>query len=375
MDARVRLTASDRPGVAQPVPVRDIPARPWGSISIATLVLAALMLGAWEWHWRAFGASPTYRNSNGSWAQQRRRIDEGEGGKTVLIGASRVMFDVQLPVWERLTGERPIQLAIEGTSPLPMLEDLAADPAFTGKLLVGVTPDKLFTGFAARGDVVPYYHKQSPSQRTGNWLSRHFIEPYFAFYDPDFALATVVQRQAWPARPGIPVHATVRKLFNQQVDRNTQMWRKVEVDADYRALVRSIWADRFDAAPPGMDTPAGWKKRVDAQIDKATRAVATLRARGVKVLFLRPPSTGEYYAYEQKYLPRAQTWEPLLQRTGAPGIHFEDYPALQGYDVPEWSHLTAAESERFTAALVSIVQRDFWPAGAAAASAGAVTPN
>ena len=26
----IRQTASDRPGVAQPVPVRDIPDRPWG---------------------------------------------------------------------------------------------------------------------------------------------------------------------------------------------------------------------------------------------------------------------------------------------------------------------------------------------------------
>ena len=67
----------------------------------------------------SFGATPGYRNSNGAWAEQRRRIDTGEGGKTVLIGSSRVMFDVQLPVWERIAGERPIQLAIEGTSPVP----------------------------------------------------------------------------------------------------------------------------------------------------------------------------------------------------------------------------------------------------------------
>ena len=50
---------------------------------------------------------------------------QGEGNKTVLIGSSRVLFDVQLPVWEKLAGERPIQLAIEGTSSVPVLEDLA----------------------------------------------------------------------------------------------------------------------------------------------------------------------------------------------------------------------------------------------------------
>lgn len=77
------------------------------------------------------------------------------------------------------------------------------------------------------------------------------------------------------------------------------------------------------------------------------------------MLFVRPPSVGEYYAYEQKYLPRAETWDLLLARTGTLGIHFEDYPELQGYELPEWSHLSAAEADRFTAALVPIVEREF----------------
>ena len=175
-----RLTAADRPGVAQPVPVRDVPAQPWRPIFLGTLTLLVMLLAAWEGYWRAYGVTPGYYNSKGEWAQQRRRIDKGEGGKTVLTGSSRILFDVQLPVWEKIAGERPIQLAIEGTTPLPVLEVLAADPLFTGHVLVGVASDLFFSGFAYRGDVVPYYHKESPSQRVGNWLSQRLIEPYFA---------------------------------------------------------------------------------------------------------------------------------------------------------------------------------------------------
>ena len=63
---------------------------------------------------------------------------------------------MQLPVWEKLAGKRPIQLALEGTSPLPILEDLADDPNFTGRLLVGVAPDVFFSGFAYRGECCQY---------------------------------------------------------------------------------------------------------------------------------------------------------------------------------------------------------------------------
>jgi hypothetical protein len=356
----VRLTASDRPGVAQPVPVRDIPAQPWRLIFLIALVLFALLMTGWELYWRSFGASPSYRNSDGQWAQQRRRIDTGEGNKTVLIGSSRVLFDVQLPVWEKLAGERPIQLAIEGTSSVPVLEDLAADPNFTGRLLVGVAPDLFFSGFAYRGNVLPFYHKEGLTQRSGNWLSMHLLEPFFAFDDPDFALATVVRRQAWPLRSGMTPKLDVRKLRMSDADRNTHMWDKVETDPDYRTLARSIWAGRSGGPPPpDMDTPAKLHAVIDTQIQRAADAVAKLRARGVQVVFVRPPSAGRYLAFENHLFPRAQTWDVLLKRTGAPGVHFEDYPELQGYNLPEWSHLASADARRFTAALYRIVERQY----------------
>ncbi len=356
----VRLTASDRPGIAQPVPERDIPSRPWGLIILAALVMFALMIASWEWHWRDYGVTSGYRNSLGQWAAQRRRIDTGEGNKTVLIGSSRVLFDVQLPVWEKITSERPIQLSLEGTSSLPVLEDLADNPNFTGRLLVGVAPDLFFSGFAYRADVIPYYHKQGPSQRSGHWISQHLFEPYLVFYDPDFALDTIIKRQAWPARPGVHSRTPVRKLMVQDVDRNSRMWRKVEVDPEYRALARSIWAERFAGPPPPMmNTPEKLQKLIETQISRAEVAINKLRARGVRILFVRPPSAGEYYAFEQKVFPRATTWDVLLKRTNTRGIHFEDYPEMQHYQLPEWSHLSASEANRFTATLVPIVEREF----------------
>ena len=68
----VRLTASDRPGVAQPVPERDIPPRPWGQIFLVAVALLIALTAGWEMYWRDYGVTPAYANSNGSWAAQRR---------------------------------------------------------------------------------------------------------------------------------------------------------------------------------------------------------------------------------------------------------------------------------------------------------------
>ncbi len=342
-------------------PLRALPERPLGMAWLVAVVVFALGMLGWELYWRDLGATPGYRNSDGQWAQQRRRIDKGEGDATVIIGSSRVLFDIQLPVWERLTGERPIQLALEGTSPVPILEDLALDRDFTGRLLIGVAPVLFFSDFSRRVGVLPYYRDESPSQRAGQWLSMR-LEPLLAFYDPDFALATVVERQAWWVRAGVSPTTEVRKLSNADADRNTRMWSKVEHDPAYRALARDIWKRLLTSRPPPPREAALALR--EKQIDRAVTAIATLRRRGVQVLFLRPPSSGLWLDIEQRAFPRAESWDRLLTRTGTPGIHFEDYPQLQGYDLPEWSHLSATEADRFTAALVPIIQRDYWPPAA-----------
>jgi hypothetical protein len=357
-----RATAADRPGVAQPVPERDVPAQPWRKILLGAVILFALMLGAWEWHWRAFGVRPAYRNDSGLWAIQRRRIDAGEGNATVVIGSSRSFFDLQLDVWQKLDGERPIQLAFEGTTPLPFLEDLAADPNFTGRLIVGVAPQLFFSGFGFHKDAIPYYHKESPSQRVGQWLSMHLIEPFWAFDDDDYALATVLQRQPWwPERPGKPNRLHVRRLSESGADRATHLWGKVADDPQYQALARFIWSQHLKPSPDDPPADKAAKTR-DEQIDRAVKAVATLRARGVKVLFVRPPSAGPYLAFDDQLFPRAQAWDVLLAKSGVPGIYFSDYPELSGFDPPEWSHLKLADAQKFTAALHAIVVRDFWKA-------------
>jgi hypothetical protein len=344
--------------VAQPVPVRDLPDRPWRPMLLGALLLAVALTGMWEWHWRAFGAVPGIRDDNALWARQRREVDE-DAGATVLVGASRSLCDIQLPVWQRLSGRRPIQLALAGTSPLFALEDLAADASFKGRVVVGVAPDIFFSGFEYQTGLIWYFRKESPSQRVGKQISMHLVEPWLAFYDPDFALFTVLRRQPWPQRKDLPGGISVRKLFITESDRNTYLWSKLETDPDYRALARSIWAQDFNDPPPTPQKIAENKQTLDTQITRATSAVARLRARGVPVLFVRHPSGGDYLAYENRDYPRRTTWDVLLARTHAPGLHYQDYPELQGYDIPEWSHMTRASAERYTETLYRIIDRDY----------------
>jgi hypothetical protein len=269
---------------------------------------------------------------------------------------------MQLDEWQRLSGRRPIQLAVDGTSPLFILEDLADDPLFTGRLLIGIAPDIFFSGFQYRAGLGRYFRKESPSQRVGKILSMHLLEPWLAFYESDFALFTVLRRQPLPEQEGLNRHSA-RKLSITEADRNHYLWSKIETDSAYRTLVRTIWAKDFNDPPPTPQEAQENKRVLDEQIRRTAAAVARLRARNIPVIFVRDPSAADYLDYEDREFPRKSTWDVLLATAPAPGIHFQDYPELQGYDLPEWSHMTRASAERYTEALYRIIERDYLPPG------------
>jgi hypothetical protein len=97
---------------------------------------------------------------------------------------------------------------------------------------------------------------------------------------------------------------------------------------------------------------AKMKEGIEKRFADVTAAVAKIRARGGKIVFVRFPHTGGLKELEDKITPRQQNWDPLLQMTKAPGIYYSDFSDLSGFDCPEWSHLTAGDSVEFSRRLV-----------------------
>jgi len=343
---------------AKPEIVFERPVPPLGRSAWLALMVALILVGAWEAWVRSQGVTPSYRNSDSQWVEQRRRINNGAGDGWVFTGSSRVLFNMQLAVWERLDKRRPLQLALEGTAPVTVLEGLADDEDFTGKVIVGVAPGLFFSGYEYRRPAIDRYQTESPTQWFGYRVSL-LAEPYLAFYNFDFALPAILRRQPLPQRPGVEFDLEVRKLSNMERDRNTRMWDKLEYDGNYRDLARKIWAMNWK---PFADRPEQVQQKLlesrAKQIERAVVATKKLQARGAEVIFVQMPYEGHYATSEVDIAPRELTWDVLLEQTGALGLHFQDHEEMQGYWLPEWSHMTASEADRFTEAFYGLVQRE-----------------
>lgn len=337
--------------------LRPIPDKAWSRTVILMAALAVVAIGGWESFWRGQGFVPSINNSPGLWAETRRRVDNDEPGATVFIGSSRTLFDLDLQVWEEETGVLPIQLALEGSNPLPVLTSLAEDEDFDGLLVVGITPPlALMPDIGYRADAFERYGSETPSQRLGQQLSMP-LERTFAFYHFDTRLFTVLRRQTWwPERPGKEFEAReVRKLSDMDEHREADLWTRVDDDPEYNEIVTETWQEFIQGAPPPPPEDEA-RAAFEAMIAGIQRDVGAIRERGGEVVFIRLPSCCWFREFEAQALPRAAVWEPIVASVNAVGVHFEDYPALTDVRIPEWSHVSSRDKSEFTRALVGIIR-------------------
>ena len=345
LPAGLRLTASDRPGEAQPVPVRDIPRQPWGRIMGFVAVALALGIVGLEANARRIGLrAGDLDNSEVAWVKERIRSDSAN---VAIVGDSRILFDTDLDRFEALTGIRPVQLAIHGTSALTLLEDAAGNENFHGLLIVGMADTMFFQPFDGYGEYVRRRGDfTSPSGRVSTELD-HVLQRRLAFLDSNHRLSVAAHRLDPDYRHGVegPKH-DIWKVSEVGENRATSMWPRVEYDLAYRARTRWAWKGFKEKFPYTPELIAKGHAR-------AVKAVAAIRARGGEVVFVRPPSDIHLRVNEEAQLPKVKGWDMLLTRARAVGVHNDDLPPeVQGLTLPEWSHLNRACSTVFTDAYV-----------------------
>lgn len=328
---------------------RQTPERPWRMLVLASAAMTALLTAGWEGYCLAGGyLAGDFKNTPSLWAQEDRKAT---GKRTVLLGASHTLFTADLDIWEATTGDRPIQLAPEGTSPRKPLHMLAEREDFAGLVIVDVTSPIFFSDFQYREEVFKFVARETPSQRSEHAISM-VLERFLAFIEDQIRPKKMIYNAQLPVRPGMEQRYDVLRLEILQADRNAEMWARVAEDEAYRKHAQFVWRYYMDRFPPDPMTD----EEIAAAIVSVKADIDRLRARGGDVIFVQHPYTKELEP-EEGLFPRGRFWDPLLARTAAKGISFFDHPELQGYRLPEGSHIEAKEAERYTRALAILISR------------------
>src|SRR6266487_1213523 len=340
---------------------RPIPQIAWRGITVVVVLIVVAVASAWELYCRSIGYGPTLTDSEDLWTMQHRRI---QPESVVIIGDSRGWFDLDLDELQKGLGKRPVQLAMGGGCGYPVLADLANDKNFHGTIICSFVPRIFFAPPATppmeRGEkAVRRSHTQTPAQCASQYFAMPLEEHVAFLKQEELNLEELLKRLPIPNRPYAQVPPRLPPYFGT-LDRERRS-RMIEECArpgsELAKRIQQIWIPLFTPPPPPSYVPkdvfmAKMKDAIEGRFRDIISAVQKIRARGGKVVFVRFPHSGGLKALEDRDTPRAQTWDPLLKSTAAPGIYYEDFPELSGFNCPEWSHLSAGDSVEFSKRLV-----------------------
>jgi hypothetical protein len=323
------------------------------------VVLVFIAIAGWEICLRSKGFETSFDDDPALWAHQRDRVYESSDKATVFIGSSRIKFDLDIETWQNITGQEAVQLACVGSSPLPLLKDLADDEKFKGRLVVDVTEGLFFSTNSSRrpNERLKYYKEQTPAQRAGFHVNR-VLESQFVFLDKDWlSLGAYLDHVPLENRKGVFHFPGFPSDFGRvKFNRQEYMTNKFAADTSLQNVVKKIWAG-FDSDTTFHPTTG---KKLDSIFTVVKTSVDKIKARGGEILFVRTPSSGSYLSRENKNYPRENYWDRLIANTNCPGIHFKDYPELSHFICPEESHLSLTEAKAFTTHFVSLLKEKGW---------------
>ena len=325
--------------------------------AIAAAVLFILGILAWELYMRKEGVNISFDDDGPLWAYHRGRVYQPQESSTVFIGSSRIKFDLDVDTWKSLTGDDPVQLACVGSTPLPVLYDLADDTNFKGKLIIDVTEGLFFStnpGNWARPDkALKYYDDLTPAQQASFVINKG-LESTFVFLDrEDISLNALMEQWEIPSRPGVFMGPIFPRDFDRvNFSRQEYMGPLFLADSNKVNKQRSIWAlfGSLNKTPPISGAP------LDSVLQTIKIATDKIQSRGGKILFVRTPSSGPFKEKEAIGFPREKYWDRILSVTGCPGIHYQDFPEISQYQCPEFSHLSPTDAIDFTKHFVRILQ-------------------
>lgn len=331
-----------------------LPQGQWLATWLATLVIVISMTFGWEMYCRMIGFTPAgVADTPELWAQVRKRASTLGHDAVILVGASRIQLGINTEVMSRYTPAHPAQLAIDGSLLMPVLENLAADDSITGTVIVDMEVEKInphLTDKRTQG-IVEFYEQYKRATPYGmlqpaEEFLQNYVNRWFAFRITGANPQTLLTRTL----SGGNNQVTGDYLITLP-DRSRQAdYSKVPQPDVYLArLKRNLGSDTLENI-----TPAQWSA-FTTDVQHLESLVQRIKQRGGRVVFVRFPTDKGIWQIDQTRLPRAQYWDKLAAMTSAETIHFNDYPELSRYNLPDGSHLDYRDAIPFTDALCKLI--------------------
>jgi hypothetical protein len=266
----------------------------------------------------------------------------------IIAGSSRALADLDAGAMSAALGGRPVfQLAQDGISCLPVLEQLARDTRFAGTIVCGTEPTSLFGKYERDHERTQLPLLRLPSATWAGLIDAEagiVARSHLAILGRDIrAMARpILGLGAWP-RAELPSNPLLRT--------STRHYTGIDT-----AAADARWARLFETGGGPATTP----EELQQTIAHIAGLASLVSQRGGRVLFVDLPSNGRTRAVEQRRYPRARYWDRFVAGVGARALKTGDLASLAAFRCADGSHLDADDAPAFTRALVATLAANGW---------------
>ena len=330
--------------------------QPNSRLFLYSFILALVLVSIHEYYFRIVeGFSPGYDVENVDyWAEQRARVKDLSSDDIIILGSSRAHFDININLWDSITGTKPLMLAYPGSSPLLALDDLVKKSEFNGLIVIGVSPGLFFGmrdswGSGRIKKAIDQYYDRTYAQVLNHYLYK--LPDYnLGFVNQSISLAEIFASLPLPKRDSVCTPVIWPPMVHMDENRNIRMLPIMENDTTIQRRQKDIW---FNPDPKNR-----YADSLQVILNDYIGLIKTFKERGGRVALIRPPVTEYYLKTEGKLFPRESYWNELIKQSDCPGYHFADYPSTKDMVPPEWSHLNRKDSDTYTRTIIQLLKQD-----------------
>jgi len=278
---------------------------------------------------------PGVSDTMGRWAVLRHDARDATPADSIFLGSSRGHTGYDPDTMRETLGPKAnvYNLSINATSPLPVLEDFAAEESFAGHIVMEFNPSLVFstTSESKAKQWIAYYRDWMPTQRLDDEL-RHILGSRVLFMAHQMNLNWLAR--SWYVRTPL-AHIVTMRPTRHLVRRKEFLVRREKTREQLR----------FRDREPEL---------VTRDLERLRVAVEAIEARGGKVTFVRLPTSGVRREVEEEEMPRATHYERARTHVGGQWFHFEDDPVLADVFAADGHHFDPENAAKLSKRLVEL---------------------
>ncbi|MDP9141816.1 MAG: hypothetical protein M3O62_13595 [Pseudomonadota bacterium] len=348
---------------------RPVPAGRWVIVCAIAFALFSVFVLALEFALAYRGIDTTVADTVDRWLTQRARANRLGSQALALVGASRIQLGVDLSELDALTGMKAVQLAIDGSSFVPVLRNLAEDEGFTGSVIVSYNPEVLINprDADAASDYVSEWTKSGESmaaelpvtysvveRRLETWLHSS-LRSYADDGGPMVAIEKRILGKT-PTRQYLTTLPSRERSADYQLVSIPEVYQMRVLETmgiDYKNYDLDAPPDEVEARLAALvdNLTASGSQQFAGELEGVERMARQIEDRGGRVYFFVFPTSGLIRKIEERRFPRAQYWDEFAARAPEVRQHSDGVPDMQNLSCPDGSHLDYRDKQRFTSAL------------------------